>query len=111
MDKVCIVGLGYVGLPTASILANHGCDVLGVDVSPETVETINNGSVHIEKPGLETLVRAAINSRSYESCPTMSCRNCEKSANVLSDQRRPGSLVPGFSAIHLAFHSLKGELA
>lgn len=60
--KVCVMGLGYIGLPTASILANKGYQVWGVDVRPEVVETINQGRIHIEEPDLDILVRSAVNS-------------------------------------------------
>ncbi len=56
------MGLGYIGLPTASILATKGHQVLGVDVNPGAVETINKGRVHIVEPDLDILVRAAVNS-------------------------------------------------
>jgi UDP-N-acetyl-D-mannosaminuronic acid dehydrogenase len=59
---VCVMGLGYIGLPTASILANKGFHVLGVDVRPEVVQTINQGRIHIEEPDLDILVRSAVNS-------------------------------------------------
>jgi UDP-N-acetyl-D-mannosaminuronic acid dehydrogenase len=59
---VCVMGLGYIGLPTASILANKGYKVHGVDVRPEVVETINRGQIHIEEPDLDILVRSAVNS-------------------------------------------------
>ncbi len=60
MKKVCVVGLGYIGLPTASVLASNGFQVLGVDVSTNVVDTVNKGNIHIEEPGLHTVVRAAI---------------------------------------------------
>lgn len=60
--KVCVMGLGYIGLPTASILANKGYQVLGVDVRPDVVDTINRGQIHIEEPDLDILVRSAVNS-------------------------------------------------
>ncbi len=60
--KVCVMGLGYIGLPTASILANKGYQVHGVDVRPDVVETINQGRIHIEEPDLDILVRSAVNS-------------------------------------------------
>jgi UDP-N-acetyl-D-mannosaminuronic acid dehydrogenase len=62
MKKICVIGLGYIGLPTASMLATHGFDVLGVDINSEIVKIINNGGIHIEEPGLHTLVQAAIKS-------------------------------------------------
>ncbi len=62
MKRVCVLGLGYVGLPTASILATNGFEVLGVDVDQRVVDTINSGNFHIEEPGLHTVVKAAIGS-------------------------------------------------
>lgn len=62
MQTVCVLGLGYIGLPTASVLATSGSRVLGVDVSQTVVDTVNRGNIHIEEPGLHTVVRAAIQS-------------------------------------------------
>jgi len=62
MKRVCVMGLGYIGLPTASVLATNGFEVLGVDVGPRIVETVNAGKIHIDEPGLQTIVRAAIGS-------------------------------------------------
>jgi len=59
---LCVLGLGYIGLPTASIFATKGKKVLGVDVVPHVVETINAGHIHIEEPDLDVLVRAAVRS-------------------------------------------------
>ena len=63
MDKkICVIGLGYIGLPTAALLANRGYDVHGVDVVQSTVDIINRGEIHIVEPELDTFVKAAINS-------------------------------------------------
>lgn len=62
MKKICIIGLGYIGLPTASMLATNGCTVLGVDINSEAVSIINEGKIHIEEPGLEELVKSAVDS-------------------------------------------------
>ncbi|HEY9687728.1 MAG TPA: nucleotide sugar dehydrogenase [Coleofasciculaceae cyanobacterium] len=62
MKQITVLGLGYIGLPTASILATNGYAVTGVDISPQVVEIINQGGIHIEEPGLKTLVQAAVNS-------------------------------------------------
>ena len=59
--SICVVGLGYIGLPTAGILASRGHQVLGVDVRPDVIETINNGKIHIHEPHLDTLVEGAVN--------------------------------------------------
>ena len=57
--KLCVLGLGYIGLPTASTFATHGLQVVGVDVNPQVLETLRNGGLHIHEPGLRTLVEAA----------------------------------------------------
>ncbi|MGE5250037.1 MAG: nucleotide sugar dehydrogenase, partial [Bacteroidota bacterium] len=58
-EKICVLGLGYIGLPTASTFASHGIRVLGVDVNPDIIETLQNGGIHIQEPGLaEALARA-----------------------------------------------------
>ncbi len=57
---VCVVGLGYIGLPTAAIVARAGCKVLGVDVSQSVVETINRGEIHIEEVDLDGLVQGVV---------------------------------------------------
>lgn len=63
-QKLCVLGLGYIGLPTASTFATHGLDVVGVDVNQKVVETLQNGGLHIHEPGLGDLVRDAIQSGS-----------------------------------------------
>lgn len=63
MNKVCIIGLGYIGLPTAAVAAKHGCDVLGVDVNQHAVDVINQGSIHIVENGLEAVVRDAVEAK------------------------------------------------
>ena len=64
MKKVCVLGLGYVGLPTACMLAMQGHQVIGVDTNPQVVQTISKGGIHIEEAGLKTMLQAAINSGS-----------------------------------------------
>jgi len=61
-QKICVLGLGYIGLPTASTFATHGHQVVGVDVNRRVLDTLNNGGIHIHEPGLRTLVEAAIKS-------------------------------------------------
>jgi len=60
--SICVMGLGYIGLPTASVLATKGFQVHGVDVRPDVVNTINQGRIHIEEPDLDIVVRSAVNS-------------------------------------------------
>ena len=61
-EKVCILGLGYIGLPTASMFATHGLKVLGVDTNPNIIETIKAGRIHIHEPGLGQVVESAVTS-------------------------------------------------
>ena len=61
-EKICVLGLGYIGLPTASTFATQGLKVIGVDVNPQVVETLRSGGLHIHEPGLRTLVQAALGS-------------------------------------------------
>jgi UDP-N-acetyl-D-mannosaminuronic acid dehydrogenase len=58
--KVSVIGLGYIGLPTAAVLASHQINVVGVDIDSHVVSTINQGKIHIVEPGLEDLVRTAV---------------------------------------------------
>lgn len=58
-ENVSVIGLGYVGLPTAAVLASRGMQVTGVDISESAVNTINQGRIHIVEPELDMLVRAA----------------------------------------------------
>ncbi len=110
---VCVLGLGYIGLPTASILANKGMRVLGVDVAPRVVETINRGDIHIVEPELDLLVRAAVNSGNLRAAtepgpadvfiiavPTPfrdghqpDLRHVEAAARALAPHLQPGNLV------------------
>ena len=60
--QVCIVGLGYIGLPTAAVIARSGMHVLGIDISQHVVDTINRGEIHIEEVDLDALVQAVVRS-------------------------------------------------
>jgi UDP-N-acetyl-D-mannosaminuronic acid dehydrogenase len=62
MQRVVVMGLGYIGLPTASMLATKGHQVLGVDVNEHAVNTINSGRIHIIEPDLDILVKSAVHS-------------------------------------------------
>lgn len=66
-QKVCVIGLGYIGLPTAALLANKGFQVIGVDVVPQIVDTINKGEIHIVEPDLDQFVKNAVNSKKLKA--------------------------------------------
>lgn len=59
-NHICVIGLGYIGLPTAATFAAHGVKVTGVDVNPRAVDLINQGRVHIVEPDLDALVRDVV---------------------------------------------------
>jgi len=60
INKIVVMGLGYIGLPTAAILASRGLQVIGVDINKVTVETINAGKIHIIEPDLDTIVHSVV---------------------------------------------------
>lgn len=60
IDTISVVGLGYIGLPTAAVLANAGCKVIGVDINQHAVDTINEGRIHIVEPGLGEVVSQVV---------------------------------------------------
>lgn len=62
MEKICVIGLGYIGLPTASFLATKGHDVHGVDISEPVVKALNCGKILIKEPALDILVKSAVGS-------------------------------------------------
>ena len=70
MQKINVYGLGYIGLPTASLLATKGYNVLGIDVSEKLVELINNGDIHIVETDLDMLVKSAVNSNKLSASLT-----------------------------------------
>jgi UDP-N-acetyl-D-mannosaminuronic acid dehydrogenase len=59
-EKICVLGLGYIGLPTASTFATHGVSVVGVDVNPTVLATLRKGELHIHEPGLRDALAAAL---------------------------------------------------
>lgn len=65
MQKICVIGLGYIGLPTALLFANHGYEVIGVDVDIKRVETINKGKLPFDEPGLQALLTEAKNFQTF----------------------------------------------
>lgn len=111
--KIAVVGLGYIGLPTAAILASREISVVGIDVNESVVDTINRGGIHIIEPDLEVVVRGAVNSgylRAYTepqqadafliAVPTPFCEDhrpdlsyIESAARSVARVLEPGNLV------------------
>ena len=59
-NTISVIGLGYIGLPTAAAFASRQKKVVGVDINQHAVETINRGAIHIVEPDLDLLVRQAV---------------------------------------------------
>ncbi len=63
--KVCIIGQGYIGLPTAALFSRNHCEVVGVDVSEEMINNLNKGIIHIEEPGIAEIIKNAVENKVY----------------------------------------------
>src|SRR4030042_374977 len=63
MKKICILGMGYIGMPTACMLANNGYSVLGIDINNGIIEKLSNGKVHIDEPDLEEIFIKAFDNK------------------------------------------------
>ncbi len=113
MQKISVLGLGYVGLPSAAVFADSGLQVIGVDIDQKAVETINGGKAHIVEPGLDELLNKVVGngnlraSTSAESAdvfiiavPTPfkegrapDLKYIQSAANMIAPLLRPGNLV------------------
>lgn len=65
--KVCIIGQGYIGLPTAALFARNHCKVVGVDINEKMIENLNNGIIHIEEPGISDIIKQALKNKVYKA--------------------------------------------
>ena len=68
--KVCIIGQGYIGLPTAALFTRNHCEVVGVDVNDEIVNKLNQGIIHIEEPGISEIIKNAVRNKVYKASLT-----------------------------------------
>lgn len=66
-NKICVIGLGYIGLPTASTFAMKGVNVIGVDIHPAIIETLNRGEIHIHEPGLPDVFSSAVKGGKFKA--------------------------------------------
>jgi len=69
-ETLCMVGLGYIGLPTGAVFAKNGIKVKGVDINQHAVDTINQGKIHIEEPGLGELVKFVVDMGNLQAYTT-----------------------------------------
>ena len=70
MEKICVLGLGYIGLPTAVLFATNSYDVVGVDINREIVEKVNQKVTPFEEAGLEELLVKAVGPRRFKASTT-----------------------------------------
>lgn len=104
---LCVLGLGYIGLPTASIFATKGKKVLGVDVRASVVETINEGGNHIQEPDLDVLVKAAVQSGNLRAASEPAPADVYIIAVPTPFETSPsGELVPDLSCVKAATESI-----
>lgn len=68
--KLCVMGLGYIGLPTSAMFSSHGCEVVGVDLRPEIIDTLNKGNIHIEEPGLADAISQSVKNGTFRASLT-----------------------------------------
>ncbi|NMA82301.1 MAG: nucleotide sugar dehydrogenase [Epulopiscium sp.] len=104
-QKICILGLGYIGLPTAAMFATHGHEIIGVDVNEEVVHALNQGKIIIEEPYLDIMVQAAVTSENLTAA-TEPCQadvfiiavptpmEADKTANMKYVESATRSIVP-----------------
>ncbi|MCJ8238689.1 UDP-N-acetyl-D-mannosamine dehydrogenase [Peteryoungia algae] len=111
--KVSVIGLGYIGLPTAAVLASVGHEVVGVDVNADVVELINRGQIHIVETDLAGLVQGVVSEGRLRASATAQpsdvfviavptpfkdgnepdLRFVEQASRSIADVLRPGSLI------------------
>ncbi|KKI89245.1 UDP-N-acetyl-D-mannosamine dehydrogenase [Bacillus sp. SA1-12] len=68
--KLVTIGLGYIGLPTSIMFAKHGVDVLGVDIQQDVIDSLNQGKIHIEEPGLQEALENVMESGKFKASTT-----------------------------------------
>jgi len=103
--SICVVGLGYIGLPTAVMFANHGVKVHGVDVNPAAVKSIQEKTLHIEENGLQERLNKAVDEGFLTASTTPQAAdvfivavpspiNADKTANLEYVRQATASIVP-----------------
>ncbi|WP_180168510.1 UDP-N-acetyl-D-mannosamine dehydrogenase [Acinetobacter sp. YH01003] len=109
---ICVIGLGYIGLPTAATFAAHGVKVTGVDVNPHAVDLINQGKVHIVEPDLDALVRDVVGQQklSAQLSPVAADAYIVAVPTPFKDNHEPDLKYIESAAKALAPHLVKGNL-
>lgn len=105
--KLCMIGLGYVGLPSAAVFADAGLEVVGVDVNPDAVATINAGRAHIVEANLDALLRKVVGSGALRA--TTQVEGADVFAVAVPTPFR-GNKIPDLSYVEAATRSIAPHL-
>ena len=107
-NRIAVVGLGYIGLPTAAVIASRGIDVIGVDINQRAVDTINSGSIHIVEPDLDIIVHGVVNTGKLRATVTPEPADAFMIAVPTPFRETPegGSKEPDLSYIRAAAESI-----
>ncbi len=105
--QISVIGLGYIGLPTAAILSAHGYQVTGIDTNRQVVDTVNQGLIHITEPGLASVVSCAVRDGNLRASTQSVPADVFLIAvpTPFDDQRQPD-----LSYIHAAIHSIAPKI-
>lgn len=111
-NHICVIGLGYIGLPTAATFAAHGVKVTGVDVNQHAVDMINEGKVHIVEPDLDALVKEVVEKGllSAQTCPIAADAYIVAVPTPFKDDYQPDLKYIEAAAKALAPYLTKGNL-
>jgi len=107
--RIAVIGLGYIGLPTAAALAQAGHDVVGVDINPDVVHAVNAADCHIVEPGLDELLSAAITGRRFKASLTMPEADAYLIA-VPTPVSQDGDRMPDMSYVFAAVEAIAPQL-
>lgn len=110
-SRVAVVGLGYIGLPTAAVFAENGIEVVGIDVTPRVVETINAGRPHFGEPNLDALVRRVVEAGKLRATLTMEPADAFIIAVPTPLRGHGETAVPDISYVEQAARALAPVLA
>lgn len=106
-EKVCVIGLGYIGLPTATLLATQGYEVVGVDINPEIVRCIQASTAHITEADLDKLLEKAVSTGKLRA--TTECEPADIFIIGVPTPLNPDK-TPDLSAVEAAFDSVAPHL-
>lgn len=106
--RICVIGLGYIGLPTAALIAHNGYEVYGVDINQEVINTVNQGRIHIVEPDLEAYVFSSVASKKLQAFTHPKVSDIYIICVPTPFLRNPGLLIPqpNLEYVHSAAKSI-----